>query len=98
MKKQEEQITVTKHAQKRARKRLSWKKGSINRMARKAYKNGVTLKDTHGGLKIYLKTIVSRSTDINAIRIYGENLYLFVDKVLVTIYKVPNRYNKHLNI
>ena len=83
-------VVVTEHAYTRAKERLKWKKATLDRMADKAYKEGLSHKEANGRIKHYLNGIYYNDTRLNNIRVHGENVFLFNGSRLVTIYRLPN--------
>lgn len=89
-------IHITDHAYQRAKERLSWGKETIERMAKKAYFEGIKHKDTKGKLNKYITSLWSERKTANNIRIYGENIYLFSRNVLLTVYHLDAKMRKTL--
>lgn len=91
-------VIITKHAYERAKERLRWKHKVLDKMAEKAYLDGIKHKDTKGSLMKYLTKLWFKYKHCNNVRIYGENIYFFSDNVLITIYQLPNTFKKYLKI
>lgn len=87
-------MDISKHAYKRAKSRLGWKKNTLYRMSKKAIYEGVTFKECHGDLRSYLKERQLSDSHSNHLRVYGQNLYLFHNVTLITIYELPNDLKK----
>jgi hypothetical protein len=83
-------IVITEHAYNRAKERLKWKKATLDRMAYKAYKEGLSHKEVNGRIKNYLEDIYRADTKLNNMRVYGENIFIFTGSRLITIYRLPN--------
>lgn len=96
METEQECCVATDHAYERAKKRLGWKPKVLDRMMKKAFEKGVTHSETKGGLNKYIAKLWFRNKNANNIRIYGENVFLFCGKTLVTIYRLENKLIKHL--
>lgn len=94
--KKKHEIHITDHAYQRAKERLSWGKETIERMAKKAYFEGIRHKDTKGKLNKYITSLWSERKTANNIRIYGENIYLFSRNVLLTVYHLDAKMRKTL--
>jgi len=92
------EIIITKHAYKRAKERLSWKKKTLNRMATKAYAEGVTHRSAKGHLKGYIGKLFIQHKTANNIRVYGQDVYLFNAICLITIFRIPNNLLKTVEI
>jgi hypothetical protein len=83
---------VTRHAFKRAKKRLGWGKKSLKRMMPKVLENGLSEKDFTGAFKKYLRSKFLRKGTANHLLIYGEVIYFMRDATLITLYRVPSEY------
>lgn len=87
---------VSKHACKKAKERMGWKKSTICRMAEKAFQEGVSHKDTKGTVNRYITKIWNNNMNANNIKVYGENLYIFAGETLLTLYKLPKNISKRI--
>ena len=84
--------TITRHAYGRAKQRLGLKPHSLDRMIDRIYYSGMCTADTRGAVHRYLSALKERnlpSQRVNQLRIYGDNLYLFADQTLITLYQLP---------
>ena len=88
---------ITDHASDKAKERLGWNRHTLERMLPKIYFQGAKNGDTKGRLKNFINDKVERHPDVNKIRIYGENIYFFSGRRLVTLYRLPTDYIKHAN-
>ena len=87
-------IQVSMHAEKRMIERLGVNKRAVQRLAEKAYKDGIRHKDAVGRLKKWMTYRFSQNRNANNMRVYGEFLYVFCGNILVTVYIVPNELRK----
>lgn len=87
-------VRITDHAYDRMKERLGWNHKAGERMAQKAFEQGVTHGETRGSLHRYLDGIFLSYRNANCMRIYGEAIFLFADNVLITVYALPTRYRK----
>lgn len=87
-------MDITKHAYKRAKKRLRWSKETLNKMAATSLEKGLSHSDCKGRLNRYVTRIWNKNKNANNIKIYGENIFIFRDLILITIYRVPNNIAK----
>ena len=87
-------IQVSMHAEKRMIERLGINKRAVQRLAEKAYKDGIRHKDAVGRLKKWMTYRFSQNRNANNMRVYGEFLYVFCGNILVTVYIVPNELRK----
>lgn len=92
----EEKILITAHAYERAKERLSLSKKSLDRMALKAFKYGIERSETKGKIRKYLDNLWNSEKRANNIRVYGENVFLFCDTSLITVFQVTNGLKKFL--
>jgi hypothetical protein len=89
-------MTITQHAYDKAKERLALKKGSVNRLANKAFLVGRNRKEFSGQLGRYLDKLYNSHGTANNIRIYGHNIYIFSGDILITVYRIPNEFIKYL--
>lgn len=87
---------ITEHAYEKAKERLNWKAKVLDKMAQKAFDEGIQHKDTKGTLRKYITKLWFRHKHCNNIRIYGENIYFFCDQRLITLYRLDTKLLKHL--
>lgn len=90
-------IKVSKHAEQRMRERCGLNKKSIERIAQKAYNNGIKHESTKGRLNKWITGVYFKNTKANNIRLYGDMLYIFCDNVLVTVFQIPHSIAKNLS-
>ena len=94
---EEQSINLTAHAISRGKERLKWNENTLLKMAGRAYNMGVKHSDTKGSLNRYITSIWNKNKAVNNIRIYGENLFLFTDTKLITVYRLDHKICKKLN-
>lgn len=82
-------IKVSTHAEQRMRERLGLNKKSIERIAQKAFDNGIHHDQTKGNLKKYVTHVWEHNKNANNIRIYGDKVFVFCDNLLVTVFHLP---------
>lgn len=83
-------VNVTKHAYKRMKERCGYSKSTCQRMAEKAFAEGVSHADVSGRLDKYFYQLYCYDYSANNLRIYGEFVYVFSDHNLVTVMLLPN--------
>ena len=82
--------TVTRHANKRTRKRVGIPQKAVYRNARSALERGLGYAEAKGGLKRYIGWLYSSYNGAaNNIRIYNNYVYIFRDDVLITVLNLP---------
>lgn len=89
---------ITKHAYERGKDRLGWKKNTLKRMTKRAWKKGLTYCDTKGQLKAFVDKKKQLYPFVDAIRIYGENIFFFSEGSLITLYRLDNELIKLVNV
>jgi hypothetical protein len=89
-------IVITDHAYDRAKERLSLNKSAIDRLALTAYEKGLKHSEAKSHLYKYVTKIWMSYKTANNVRIYGENIFLFHDNILITLYQVPFDLRKYI--
>jgi hypothetical protein len=84
-------IRLTTHACERARQRYRWNSETLNRMALKAFEQGLKRKNTKGYLKVYLDERWEKYQRISHFRLYGEIIFVFSHNNLVTLWPLPSQ-------
>lgn len=92
-----QELKITQHAYIKARLRFRWNRSTLNKMALRALTKGIHYNNSVGTLKSYIHSIWVKYKSCNNIRIYGENVYLFQDGKLITLYRVNNEMTKYIN-
>lgn len=85
-------IIITDHAYQRAKERLSLNAKTFYKLALKALDNGITHSQTKGKLNRYITSLFFKSYSGNNVRIYGDNIYIFDKKKLITVYRLPGEF------
>jgi predicted HAD superfamily Cof-like phosphohydrolase len=89
---------ITKHAYQRAKERLSLGRPSIEKLANTALSKGVKHKDMKGKLKKYADKLWFMYNNANNLRVYGQNVFIFNENTLITIYHIPRDLIKYINL
>lgn len=89
-------IEITRHAEQRMRERLGINKKSIERIAQRAFDEGIKHSETKGNLNKWVTSVYFKNESANNIRIYGNTLFIFDDNKLVTVYYIPRNLTKKL--
>lgn len=84
------EVVITHHAYERARERMSWNKATTKRMALKALTKGRTYQQFAGRVRRFLTGIYGAKRSANNIRVYGQDIYVFRNNRLITLYRLPN--------
>lgn len=91
-------IEVSSHAKERMKERCKIKLKSAERLARIAFKKGLTQTETTGALNGYINSLYLYNGKANNIRLYGDKIYIFCNDVLVTVLDTPKRFLNTVNI
>lgn len=86
-------VQVSNHAYARAKERLSWPRSAVDRMAERAYHEGIKPEDCTGRIRQYIEH-KRRDYVFSIARIHGEYVYFYARSipgvVLVTLYNIPH--------
>ena len=87
-------MNMSNHATDRMSERCGLNKKSSERLSKLALENGISHNDTVGSLNRYLTKLFFYNKTANNIRIYGEDVYIFCDDILITVIPLDNKYKK----
>ena len=82
-------IIITDHASKRIKQRMGIKKKAQYKTVERAYSKGIRHCEVNGRLKRYVDKAYLSHGKSNNIRIYGDNMFLFHNNVLLTVCVLP---------
>lgn len=85
---------VTDHAARRTKERLGISKRISEKNADKALQMGIRHSDTSGSLHRYITALYWKHQTANNVRIYCENVYIFHNDTLITVFPLPQKYRK----
>lgn len=71
------------------KERCGLNKKAAERMAKKAFYEGITHAQTKGTLNKWITSLYFKNKKANNIRIYGDFAYIFYEETLVTVIPVP---------
>lgn len=91
-------MEITSHAYQKARERFKWKNKTLDRMAEKAFEEGMEHSETKSNLKKYISHKWKMYKSCNNTRIYGENIFFFHNDRLITLYRLPQELIKYTKI
>lgn len=89
-------VEITRHAEQRMRERLGLNKKSIERIAQRAFDEGIRHSETKGRLNKWITSVYFKNESANNIRLYGNTLFIFDGNKLVTVYYIPRNLSKNL--
>lgn len=84
------EITASKHAEARLHERCGINRKSAQRIAEKAFNEGIQHSQTKGNLKKWVTSLYFNNKSANNIRLYGDKAYIFSDSVLITVLQIPS--------
>jgi len=87
-------LYVTNHAVKRTKERVGLPKRLTCKNADRAFEKGLRLGDTSGSLHRYIVSLYKSHENANNVRIYCNNVYIFHNATLITIFPLPQKYRK----
>lgn len=83
-------VSVTSHAKRRLKERCGVPKNSAINMAERAFNKGISFENASTDLKKYISSVYIRHEKISDnIRIYGNMVYVFDNRTLITVYPIP---------
>lgn len=82
-------MIVTKHAENRIKERCGLGKKTGQRMAEKAFNEGIAHGQTKGRLNKWVTSLYFNNEKANNIRLYGDKAYIFCGETLVTVIQIP---------
>ncbi len=83
---------VTEHALKRVKERTGWNRRAALRMIKKAYENGEKdLSEDHYLYEWITKKTAQERFDFANLILYGNYLFIFRKKTLITVFQVPSK-------
>lgn len=78
----------TKHASKRIAQRVG-SGGGMTKIVKRAYKEGIPHSETIGELHDFMTRLYLSQKKGNNMRVYGDCVYIFDKRCLVTVIKIP---------
>lgn len=84
-------IRISEHAYMRIRERNGWNKKTADRMVARVYGTGKRMHQIKGYMKQWIKSLVSADKYGNDFVLYGQILYVFREKVLITVLNAPSK-------
>ena len=81
---------LTKHSISRLQQRCGVSKKNAPKVAKRAFRTGITHAETHGELHRFLDSIYLSQKKGTNMRIYGNAVYVFKGDVLITVIRIPD--------
>lgn len=82
-------MRISDHARERMKERCGFRGKTQDKMARKAYEQGITHSQTKGNLNKWITSLFFSHQKANNIRLYGDHAYIFRDDTLITVFPIP---------
>lgn len=89
-------MRISNHGKMRMKQRCGLNKKSCERMAKKAFEEGIRHSQTTGQLNKWITSLFFKNTKANNIRLYGDKAYIFCGEVLVTVIQIPSDLRKNM--
>lgn len=89
-------MRISNHAKMRMKQRCGLNEKSCERIARKAFEEGICHSQTKGQLNKWVTSLYFKNEDANNIRLYGDKAFIFCGEVLVTVIQIPNELKKNM--
>lgn len=88
---------TTEHAKDRIAERIGVHKKSAEKLADAALLHGNKHSDFSGSFCKYLDSVFLQNGHANNMRIYSQHIFLFKGDLLITVWRVPNKYINAVN-
>lgn len=90
-------VAITTHAQRRLKERAGMNKNTARKVAERAYCNGISFDNASSDIRQYIsKVYTSHDRIANNIRIYGNIVYIFDNRTLITVFQMPQELVKQI--
>lgn len=86
-----EDVGISEHAFTRMKERNGWSKKAAKRMVGRIYDTGLKPDQVKGYLKSWIQGKAEYDVNGNEFRLYGEKLYIFKDRIMLTVLPTPSR-------
>ncbi len=87
---------LTKHSIARLEQRCGVSKKNAPKVARRAFRTGITHAETHGNLHRFLDSLYLSQKKGTNMRIYGNAVFVFKEDVLITVINIPENLMKEI--
>lgn len=87
---------LTKHSIARLEQRCGVSKKNASKVARRAFRTGITHAETHGNLHRFLDSLYLSQKKGTNMRIYGNAVFVFKEDVLITVINIPENLMKEV--
>lgn len=87
---------LTKHSITRLEQRCGVSKKNAPKVAKRAFRTGITHAETHGNLHRFLDSLYLSQKKGTNMRIYGNAVFVFKEDVLITVINIPENLMKEV--
>jgi hypothetical protein len=87
---------LTKHSIARLGQRCGVSKKNAPKVAKRAFRTGITHAETHGNLHRFLDSLYLSQKKGTNMRIYGNAVFVFKEDVLITVINIPENLMKEV--
>lgn len=88
------EVNVTRHADKRIRKRNGLPRSAVEKNAANALVYGITRTESNGALHRYMDALWHKYRNGDNARVYNGSVYIFDSETLITVFPLPPKYRK----
>ena len=90
-------VAITTHAQRRLKERAGMNKNTAKKVAERAYCTGISFDNASSDIRKYISRVyMSHDKIANNIRIYGNIVYIFDNRTLITVFQMPQELVKQI--
>lgn len=90
-------VAITTHAQRRLKERAGMNKNTARKVAERAYCTGISFDNASSDIRKYISRVyMSHDKIANNIRIYGNIVYIFDNRTLITVFQMPQELVKQI--
>lgn len=87
---------LTRHSIARLEQRCGVSKKNAPKVAKRAFRTGITHAETHGNLHRFLDSLYLSQKKGTNMRIYGNAVFVFREDVLITVINIPENLMKEV--
>lgn len=87
---------LTRHSIARLEQRCGVSKKNASKVAKRAFRTGITHAETHGNLHRFLDSLYLSQKKGTNMRIYGNAVFVFKEDVLITVINIPENLMKEV--
>lgn len=87
---------LTRHSIARLEQRCGVSKKNAPKVAKRAFRTGITHAETHGNLHRFLDSLYLSQKKGTNMRIYGNAVFVFKEDVLITVINIPENLMKEV--